>query len=300
MADRLNTGERLTRGQRLTSANGRYHLLMQEDGNVVEYDGAPRLVNGRWTGTVRWATGTRSSSGVLLMQEDGNLVMYDGAPRLVNGRWSGAAKWSSGSRGNGCMLLLQDDGNPVVYQGAPRLDPKNSRWVGDAQWARFGYAAPKSGGFLDTLVDVVKAVPAIAVAPIVAPTLAIASVAKGVATGGSVTELATDVAKYSATHPLETIAITAGGAAVAFGGAVALAPVLGAGGVTAGQVAAAAGAAGTAAGAAAKVDSALGDPLGIAHTGSSSPATTSTLPPAPLVTPERWETFAEWRARVLG
>jgi hypothetical protein len=96
MADHLNAGEGIERGQSLWSANGRYRLRLQDDGNLVLYDGDAAL----------WASDT---VGAIIhygqMQEDGNFVLTGGGP-----------VWATGTdRNPGASLLLQDDGNLVVY-----------------------------------------------------------------------------------------------------------------------------------------------------------------------------------------
>ena len=49
VADRLLKGEKLERGQSLTSRNGAYTLTLQDDGNLVVYSPA---------GTPLWASNT--------------------------------------------------------------------------------------------------------------------------------------------------------------------------------------------------------------------------------------------------
>ncbi len=94
----LYTHERLYGGQRLISSDGRYHLVMQGDGNLVIY--APGNVP-------IWATGTNGRPGAWLgMQGDGNLVIY--APGLV-------PIWATGTYGSGMRLVMQTDGNLVLY-----------------------------------------------------------------------------------------------------------------------------------------------------------------------------------------
>src|SRR5664280_757320 len=88
----LVPGAQLTSGQSITSPNGQFHLAMQGDGNLVEYDGT----------TPAWATGTNSSSSSVAMQGDGNLVVYDSSHN---------PKWASNTSGNsGAYLVLADNG----------------------------------------------------------------------------------------------------------------------------------------------------------------------------------------------
>jgi len=98
-ATQLNPGGELTAGQYLTSPSTQYELIMQTDGNLVEYGPSGAV----------WSTGT-SGSNFVAMQTDGNLVIY---------RTTGGAIWSSNtSNGSPAVLALQDDSNVVVYQGS--------------------------------------------------------------------------------------------------------------------------------------------------------------------------------------
>jgi hypothetical protein len=92
----LAPGQELTASQELTA--GPYVLIMQGDGNLVEYNG----------GTALWATDTAGQPGNwAIMQTDGNLVVY-GAQNQV--------RWSSGTWGySGTDLVLQTDANVVEY-----------------------------------------------------------------------------------------------------------------------------------------------------------------------------------------
>ena len=63
MGDRLMNGEKLERGQSLTSRNGAYTLTLQDDGNLVLYAGGQSV----------WATGTNGQNAERLeVQKDGN------------------------------------------------------------------------------------------------------------------------------------------------------------------------------------------------------------------------------------
>jgi hypothetical protein len=102
MADRLNPGEFLQRGSAnttITSDNGKYKLVMQDDGNLVAYDG----------NTAIWASNTVGTDGQkAIMQPDGNFVLYH-----VNGK----PLWASNTSGKpGCFIVMQNDGNLVIYQ----------------------------------------------------------------------------------------------------------------------------------------------------------------------------------------
>lgn len=101
----LRSGVSLLPDQPLTSANGRYRLLYQTDGNLVLYDDAG--------GTTPWTAGTAGTgAGQAVMQGDGNFVVYDA---------QGSAVWFTGTGGNpNARLVLQDDGNIVVYSSSNR------------------------------------------------------------------------------------------------------------------------------------------------------------------------------------
>jgi len=94
--DYLYGGTQLNIGQSIRSAQGKYSLVMQADGNLVMY---------RNDGTVRYRLG--STGWFAAMQTDGNFVEYSGmmAP-VFNTETSGHP---------GALLHIQDDGNLVVY-----------------------------------------------------------------------------------------------------------------------------------------------------------------------------------------
>jgi hypothetical protein len=94
----LRSDEQLGPGQRLVSPNGQYVLVMQGDGNLVEYAPGNRPI---------WASGTNVRDSVVRMQGDGNVVIIAPGNRPV---------WSTGTNGNpGATLELQTDANLVVY-----------------------------------------------------------------------------------------------------------------------------------------------------------------------------------------
>jgi murein DD-endopeptidase MepM/ murein hydrolase activator NlpD len=107
--DRLNPGEYLYAGQRISSPRGTSSLTMQVDGNLVVY----HKYSSGWV--AKWASGTAGVSGArVIMQRDGNLVVYD--PQ-------GHPKWASNTNGaSGSVVVIQNDGNLVIYdpQGHPR------------------------------------------------------------------------------------------------------------------------------------------------------------------------------------
>jgi hypothetical protein len=96
--DTLQSGQTLAGGQSITSADGRFRLVMQTDGNAVLYQSA----------RVLWSSRTAGVAGArLVMQGDGNLVIYDSSNR---------PRWASNTPGRaGARFVLQSDGNAVVY-----------------------------------------------------------------------------------------------------------------------------------------------------------------------------------------
>jgi nucleoid-associated protein YgaU len=97
MSDRLMKGEKLERGQALTSRNGAYTLTLQDDGNLVL---AAR-------GDAVWATDTNGQDAERLeVQEDGNCALYTSDKPI----------WHTDTKGaKDVRLLLQDDRNLVLY-----------------------------------------------------------------------------------------------------------------------------------------------------------------------------------------
>ena len=95
----LQPGQSLAQGQSISSCDGRYLLILQGDGNLVEY--GPN-------GAVWNTEGAAHAVGNLaVMQGDGNFVLYN----------NGQATWNSGTYGRpNSVLNLQTDGNLVVYQ----------------------------------------------------------------------------------------------------------------------------------------------------------------------------------------
>ncbi|WP_437288234.1 hypothetical protein [Sorangium sp. So ce406] len=96
---KLLAGDYLNRGYGVYSANRKYHLIMQDDGNLVLY---------RVPAQALWSTGTAGQAiKHAILQADGNLVLYD---------YAGQPKWSSNTQGHrGAFLVVQCDGNLVIY-----------------------------------------------------------------------------------------------------------------------------------------------------------------------------------------
>lgn len=90
-------------GQSIDTADRRFKLILQGDGNLVLY--SPNRAT--------WTTGTDGKpSAYLAMQSDGNLVLYDTSNRPL--WYSGTAYWKS------LRLVVQQDGNLVLYDGADK------------------------------------------------------------------------------------------------------------------------------------------------------------------------------------
>jgi len=107
-SNQILSGQQLRPGQDIMSANG-YKVVMQSDGNLVEYAS---------DGRVMWATHTDNPGAYAAMQEDGNLVVYLAARPL----------WSTGTGGQGpSYAVIQPDANFVVYKDG-----------GGATWASRG------------------------------------------------------------------------------------------------------------------------------------------------------------------
>lgn len=99
MTDRLSSEQSLAPNDSLRSPNGQFSLVLQDDGNLVLYDGSSQAM---------WATGTDGQQiSRATMQPDGNLVLYTSGHE---------AAWASDTYGNeGAQLVVQDDGNLVIY-----------------------------------------------------------------------------------------------------------------------------------------------------------------------------------------
>ncbi len=110
--DTLKTNQFIMPGQYLESVNTKYILIMQGDGNLVEYGDGQKVI---------WNSETGGYPGAFaVLQWDGNLVVYSANWRPL---------WASGVKHGVDRLVLQTDGNLVNYQGyVPR-------------WAS-GYSAP--------------------------------------------------------------------------------------------------------------------------------------------------------------
>jgi hypothetical protein len=125
MATYLPQGGTLGVGEYITSNNGFYRAIMQEDGNLCVY----RKTSNGYTGFV-WGAQSKSQgkdNWFTIMQSDGNLCVYRGTPSN-NGGYLWCANTVS-IKGKPFFTLMQDDGNLCIYRGS---DP--SHQVNPAVW----------------------------------------------------------------------------------------------------------------------------------------------------------------------
>ncbi len=109
----LETGQQLTRGDRLTALNGRAFLTLQNDGNLVLYRADNNVA--LWSSHTFGKPVTRA-----VMQADGNLVCYDDR---------GHAYWATGTNGRGgTAVVMQDDANLVIYAPGGRAVWASNTW----------------------------------------------------------------------------------------------------------------------------------------------------------------------------
>jgi hypothetical protein len=84
--------------QSIYSADGRYRLIYQSDGNLVLYDQS--------TGSSRWDSHTNGTSpGQVVMRNSGDLIIYDSNGNML---------WDSGTSIPFSFLLVQTDGNLII------------------------------------------------------------------------------------------------------------------------------------------------------------------------------------------
>lgn len=99
MSDTLTAGQKLVRGESITSNNGAYSLTLQSDGNLV--------LSAR--GQALWASSTDGQDVVRAeVQPDGNFVLYTSEKPV----------WHTNTKGKkNVRLVVQDDRNLVLYSG---------------------------------------------------------------------------------------------------------------------------------------------------------------------------------------
>lgn len=94
----VKTGYVFIKNHKIHSLNGEYHLVFQEDGNLVVYTRNKTAI---------WDSKTTGSGVRAEFQSDGNLVIY-------NRRGQPVYSTKTTYRG-GDVLKMQDDGNLVIY-----------------------------------------------------------------------------------------------------------------------------------------------------------------------------------------
>ncbi|HQQ98871.1 MAG TPA: DUF4476 domain-containing protein, partial [Cyclobacteriaceae bacterium] len=92
-------------GSRITSPNGRFFVIFQNDRNVVLYKKTSA------GDKALWHTNTANHTTRTVMQADGNFVLYEGTKAI----------WASNTSNNpNASLVMQDDGNLVIYTSDKR------------------------------------------------------------------------------------------------------------------------------------------------------------------------------------
>lgn len=107
----IEYGDTLVEGQSLSAGDGSSTLVMQTDGNLVQYSSS---------GAVLWSTGTWNGKGCpsgdtcvnqLDMQTDGNLVLYS----IDQSNGSQTPLWSTGTQGSSYRVTVNGGGTFSVY-----------------------------------------------------------------------------------------------------------------------------------------------------------------------------------------
>ena len=94
-------------GEAIDFLDKRYKLILQTDGNLVEYDSS---------GMALWATGTSGKDSIAaVMQDDGNLVVY--GPNKADGSLNPI--WNSNTYGHpGATLRVHGNGNLEIHDAS--------------------------------------------------------------------------------------------------------------------------------------------------------------------------------------
>jgi len=132
------SGATLKQGKELKSCNGKFHLKMQTDGNLVLYKNTHHDHHVDNTKSVIWSSETngKGPNAKLVMQDDNNLVLYrynrERGPDYI-AMWStdtqgvGINYASDGVRIKSAVAILQNDGNFVVYSDEGDIDDPVAR-----------------------------------------------------------------------------------------------------------------------------------------------------------------------------
>jgi hypothetical protein len=132
MSNVLEPNQELKQKTSLWSANRACELRMQDDGNLVVYQGAQPIWDA-WSSPLAptWKTADHPNQNVVLkMQDDGNLVIYDLTGGTQRPLWESDTVLAPGT--NRCYLRVQDDSNLVIYlrgdgQEVARWDIRSGR-----------------------------------------------------------------------------------------------------------------------------------------------------------------------------
>jgi hypothetical protein len=109
----------LNKNQRLISSDGNYSVVMQNDGNVVIYNGDPSNPN-----NATWASNTDSNDNTAVgnppyffsLGSDGNLCMYSGTIASSNAYW--CSDTSGAGAGAPYTATMNTDGSLQIYDGS--------------------------------------------------------------------------------------------------------------------------------------------------------------------------------------
>lgn len=117
----ISSGGYLQPGHSIVSANGRYSLVMQSDGNLVDYSTPSRVV--------QWESGTSGYfNAYVVMQADGNLVIYPPGRTAPAPGQPTSALWQAGTLGhpgassellNSGILVVRSPGSGGVLWATP-------------------------------------------------------------------------------------------------------------------------------------------------------------------------------------
>lgn len=110
---RAQNDEYLEQNQVISSKNGNYRMIFQQDGNLCVYKFSQ---GGSDCWKFLWCSNTSGKNAKRLrMQPDGNLVIYDSKQNFI---------WGTMTNGHPrAVLKMQDDGNLVMY------DNNNPIWA---------------------------------------------------------------------------------------------------------------------------------------------------------------------------
>lgn len=107
----LTRGQRLNEGEEMTSPNGTYNLIVQDNGDLAIYKNELMPV---------WATMTSGNGrgAKLVLENSGNLVLYNGRGKII---------WASETTG-GVKLNLENSGKIVLYDSAGKVIWESQRF----------------------------------------------------------------------------------------------------------------------------------------------------------------------------